>query len=97
MRGYQPRRSSRTPLPPPRSPNGRSANAPGRQVGGTHYGKYGAVQPWDVFIPWGLNGFQSEIVTHVVRYRDKNGIQDLEKAKHYIEKLIEVEKTRGMK
>jgi len=80
-----------------RREKGRGANEAGKQVGGTHYGKYGNQQPWDMFIPWNLNGFQSEIVTHVVRYRDKNGIQDLEKAKHYIEKLIEVEKARGMK
>jgi hypothetical protein len=64
-----------------------------RQVGGMHYKKYG-LQPWDMWIPWELNGFQAEVVKLVVRYKDKNGIQDLEKARHYLEKLIEIERGK---
>lgn len=66
-------------------------NANTRQVDGGHYLKYGAIQPWDCFIPWNLNGFQSEVLKLVVRYRDKNGVKDLQKAVHYLEKLIELE------
>lgn len=62
------------------------------QVGGTHYMKHGNFQPWDAWWLWGLNAFQGAILKYVVRYRDKNGLQDLEKAKHYLEKLIECEK-----
>ncbi len=60
------------------------------QVGGEHYVKYKGIQPWDVFIPWNLNAFQAMILKYVVRYRDKNGVEDLKKAAHYLEKLIEV-------
>lgn len=67
-----------------------------RQVDGKHYVKYGDIQPWDTWIPWELNGFQSEVQKLVVRYKDKNGIKDLEKAIHYLEKLIEIEKQRGV-
>lgn len=39
-----------------------------------------------------LRGFlKGNIIKYVVRYKNKNGIQDLEKAKHYIEMLIRLE------
>ena len=66
-----------------------------RQVAGGHYMKYGQLQPWDTWLPWNLNGFQAAIIKHVVRYRDKMGITDLEKARHYLEKLIELERERA--
>ena len=65
------------------------------QVGGDHYRKYGELQPWDTWMPWNLNGFQANILKYVVRYRDKGGLKDLEKAKHFLEKLIEIETARG--
>ena len=65
-----------------------------RQVAGEHYLKYGNLQPWDLWTMWNLNPFQAVIIKHVVRYRDKLGITDLEKAKHYLEKLIEEEKVK---
>jgi hypothetical protein len=66
-----------------------------RQIDGTHYSKYQNLQPWDVWMAWGLNPFQAIILKHLVRYRDKGEpLLDLEKAKHYLEKLIEVEKEK---
>lgn len=70
--------------------SGRRAND--TQVGGTHYMKHGNFQPWDAWWLWKLNAFQGAIIKYVVRYRDKNGLQDLEKAGHYLEKLIECER-----
>lgn len=64
------------------------------QVGGEHYLKYGDLQPWDTWMRWRLNPFQATILHYVVRYRDKGGIQDLEKAKHFLDKLIEIEKAK---
>jgi methyl coenzyme M reductase subunit C-like uncharacterized protein (methanogenesis marker protein 7) len=63
-----------------------------RQVGGDHYHK-GGEQHWDR--QWRLYGrgyFIGCITKYVERYPQKNGIQDLEKAKHFIEKLIELER-----
>lgn len=65
-----------------------------RQVGGNHYKQHGATgeEHWDR--QWRLYGrgyFVGCITKYVERYHDKNGVQDLEKAKHYIEKLIELE------
>lgn len=65
-----------------------------RQIGGDHYTKYGDLQPWDLWLLWNLNGFQATIIKHIVRYRDKLGIEDLEKARHYLDKLIEEERCR---
>jgi Protein of unknwon function (DUF3310) len=62
-----------------------------RQVGGSHYG-LGAVQHWDIVARFKLDYFQGQITKYVMRWRDKNGIEDLEKAAHYLEKYIAVEK-----
>lgn len=67
------------------------AKANDRQVGGEHYKKHGKFQVWDAWFHWNLNGLQAAVLKYIVRYRDKGGIQDLQKAIHYIEKLIELE------
>ena len=54
--------------------------------------QYGSIQPWDVWLPWKLNPFQAAILKYVVRYKDKNGVEDLEKAKHMLDKLIQLER-----
>lgn len=39
-----------------------------------------------------LRGFlKGNVIKYVVRYKNKNGVQDLEKAKHYVEMLIRLE------
>ena len=63
------------------------------QVAGGHYRMDGE-QHWDR--QWKLHGrgyFVGCITKYVERYDKKNGIQDLEKAKHFLEKLIELEKA----
>ena len=60
------------------------------QVGGDHYSKL-AIQPVTYINANGLNYLQGNVIKYVTRYKDKNGLQDLEKAKHYVEMLIELE------
>jgi len=62
------------------------------QVGGAHYRNL-TPQPWDVITAWSLGYFDGNVVKYVARFRNKDGIEDLEKAKHYLDKLIEVEKN----
>lgn len=65
-----------------------------KQVGGTHY-KKGGEEHWDRM--WRLYGrgyFVGCITKYVERYHEKNGIQDLEKALHFTEKLIELESPK---
>lgn len=60
------------------------------QVAGSHYvGK--AIQPWDYIAGNGLGYFEGNIVKYVSRWRDKGGVEDLRKARHYLDKLIELE------
>lgn len=59
------------------------------QVSGTHY-KTKAIQPWDYIANNGLGYFEGNIVKYVSRWRDKGGVDDLRKARHYLDKLIEL-------
>jgi hypothetical protein len=58
------------------------------QVGGTHY-KSKAIQPWDYIISNNLGYLEGNIVKYVSRWKEKGGQQDLRKARHYLDKLIE--------
>ena len=60
------------------------------QVGGTHY-KNLAIQPVEFSEKNKLSYIEGCVVKYICRWRNKNGIEDLEKAKHYIDLLIEME------
>ena len=69
------------------------------QIGGDHY-RSKTIQPWDVMEDWmsreAFAGFlQGNVIKYLCRYRDKNGVEDLRKARHYLDKLIEVECEQG--
>lgn len=66
----------------------RPTTAREKQVGGSHY-KDKAMQPWDIIDAWELNFYAGNVVKYILRYRHKDGLQDLQKARHYIDKLIE--------
>lgn len=66
-----------------------------RQVGGSHYGG-GEIQHWDLVTMFRWNYFQAQAIRYIMRYLKKNGLQDLEKAQHYLEKLIEEIKAGRM-
>jgi hypothetical protein len=65
-----------------------------KQEGGDHY-KSKAIQPWDYIVSNGLGYLEGNVVKYVSRWKDKGGLQDLEKARHYLDKLIEVEKAKA--
>jgi len=60
------------------------------QHGGDHY-KRQAIQPWDFIIANNIGFLEGNAIKYLTRWRAKGGLQDLEKARHYIDKLIEVE------
>jgi hypothetical protein len=65
------------------------------QIGGTHYTTK-EIQPWDAMEAWmsheAFLGFlQGNAIKYLARWKDKGGIEDLRKARHYLDKLIEVE------
>ena len=60
------------------------------QVGGSHYKDF-VIQPIEFIMKNKLNFCQGNIIKYVCRYTDKNGIEDLKKALHYINLLIQLE------
>ena len=60
--------------------------------GGTHY-KAHKYETWDVILDWNLGYLDGNAVKYLSRWRLKGGVQDLKKARHYIDKLIEVTET----
>lgn len=66
----------------------KASKARDTQEGGNHY-KDKAMQPWDIIDAWELDFYAGNVVKYILRYRFKDGVNDLKKARHYIDKLIE--------
>lgn len=64
-----------------------------KQVSGNHYKQF-AIQPIEFINANNLSYMQGNVIKYVVRYPFKNGLTDLEKAKHYIKMLIEFERNK---
>ena len=60
------------------------------QVAGDHY-KTQTVQTWDYIAANGIGYFEGNVIKYVSRWKQKGGIDDLKKAAHYLQKLIEIE------
>lgn len=65
------------------------------QVAGTHYRRH-KYETWDVIADWNLGYFDGNAVKYLSRWRHKHAthedrVEDLRKARHYIDKLIELE------
>src|SRR5699024_4328781 len=61
-----------------------------QQTGGNHY-KTLAIQPVEYIHKNGLGFIEGSVIKYVTRWRSKNGIEDLRKARHFIDLLIELE------
>lgn len=59
-----------------------------KQIGGDHYFRL-AIQPVEFITKNGLGFLEGNIIKYVTRWKSKNGIEDLRKAAHYLEMLIE--------
>jgi len=62
------------------------------QVAGEHYRT--TIQHWDYVLANDLGYFEGQITKYVTRWRKKNGLEDLRKARHFLDKLIESESGR---
>lgn len=66
------------------------------QHGGTHY-RQACQQPWDLAVELHGTAFlECSILKYVSRHRKKNGKEDLLKAAHFLQKLIEVIEERKL-
>jgi hypothetical protein len=65
-----------------------------RQVAGDHYTNL-SIQPWEVIESNEMGFFDGNALKYIMRFRAKGGVEDLEKARHYLDKLIELENGRN--
>ena len=70
------------------------ASANDTQVAGDHYKRH-KYETWDVILDWELGYLDGNAVKYLSRWRLKGGVQDLRKAAHYIQKLIETEQKNA--
>lgn len=77
----------------PKEENNQAAT--NKQVGGSHYQL--PIQPIEYILANGLGYCEANVVKYVSRWRNKGGIQDLKKAIHYLEMLIEQEEKDASK
>lgn len=61
-----------------------------RQVGGNHYKKF-KIQPLEYALDNELGICEHAVIKYITRWKDKGGVEDLRKAIHYIEMLIQRE------
>ena len=64
-----------------------------RVVHPSHYNR--GIEMWDYAYSHKLDFFEGNVVKYVTRWRDKNGIEDLKKAKQYLDKLIELNESNN--
>lgn len=64
------------------------------QVGGSHY-KDMAIQPVEYIHKNGIGFIEGAVIKYVSRYKAKNGVEDLRKARHMLDILIEMEAANG--
>ena len=60
------------------------------QVAGKHY-KEKAIQPWDYIALNGIGYLEGCAIKYLTRHKEKNGADDVKKAIHYCQKLLELE------
>jgi hypothetical protein len=71
------------------------------QIGGDHYASK-AVQPWDAMEAWMsreafIGYLWGNVIKYMARWKDKGGLQDLDKAAHYLAKMREVVAESGQR
>jgi Protein of unknwon function (DUF3310) len=57
-----------------------------KQIAGDHYKKM-KIEPWEVIEANDMDFFEGNALKYLMRWQDKGGIADLDKAIHYIEKI----------
>lgn len=61
--------------------------------GPSHYVRC-AIQPWDIIDANGLDFYEGNVLKYLLRWKNKDGVKDLYKARHYLEKLISVHERK---
>lgn len=59
-----------------------------RQIGGQHYRTF-PIQPGEYIRKNGLGWYEGNAIKYITRYKQKGGAQDIKKAIHYLELILE--------
>lgn len=59
-----------------------------------YYNGRDGMQPFDVIDAFGLDFYEGNVVKYICRWRKKDGLEDLYKARNYVEEVIKREKLR---
>lgn len=70
------------------------ASADSSQIGGGHYAS--EYQHWNLVADLSLDYYDANSTKYMTRHRSKNGVQDVQKAGHYIEKKMELIEERRL-
>jgi hypothetical protein len=65
-----------------------------QQIGGSHY-KDMPIQPVEYIHANGIGFCEGAVIKYISRWKNKNGVEDLKKARHFIDLLIELEQRKG--
>ena len=63
------------------------------QIGGSHY-KNMKIQPLEFILANELEYAEGAVIKYVCRWKNKNGVEDLKKARHYLDVMIENEEKK---
>ena len=74
-------------------PQRATEKATDKQIGGKHYQSY-SIQPIEFIVANKLSFIQGCIIKYICRFENKNGIEDLEKIKHYCDLQIQLLKNK---
>ena len=67
------------------------SKADSKQIGGTHYKAVNPAQEhWNLVAVYNWDYMQAQTIKYLMRWKLKNGVQDLYKAKHFLDKYIEL-------
>lgn len=73
-------------IDPPSWMTDRGTPVNAQQIGGKHYKT--AIEHWDFVMHNGLNYLEGNATKYITRARKKNGLEDLRKGLHYVDKLV---------
>ncbi len=66
-----------------------------KQVGGDHYRKF-RIQPWDIWEEYDLDAFTGTVIKYLMRAGHKGSrLEDLKKARHTLDRAIEIEEAKN--
>lgn len=76
------------------TPNPSATPALDAQIGGDHY-KSMKIQPFEYIQANNIGFAEGCVIKYVSRWRVKNGVEDLKKARHFLDLLIELEESKA--